>query len=324
MTDECEVAKGTGMFRHPSPAPILATALAIGMLSLMDAYMKEAALLAGALMASFVRNVAGVSITAPIWLATGRGRPTPEAMRVHILRGTVSAFMMTTFFFALTRLRLAEAIAISFIAPVVALFLARWMLGEDVGKRAFLGAGMCVIGMAVIVAGRLSNEAMDAHNWVGLASLVLSAVLYAFNLVLQRRQALLARPVEIALFQNLIVSMVLGCCVLTALALRETLWAGLPALLELPQEAALWPIAASALLSISAQLLLSWSYARAEAQVLVPMEYSGLVWAALFGWLFFGELVTPAVVGGAALIVAGCWIAALRRSKGPVSEQTAL
>ena len=67
-------------------------------------------------------------------------------------------------------------------------------------------------------------------------------------------------------------------------------------------------------------LLLAWAYARADAQALVPLEYSCFLWAALFGWLIFRESLGLPVLIGAALIVAGCWIAAPRRQP----EQTAV
>ena len=76
----------------------------------------------------------------------------------------------------------------------------------------------------------------------------------------------------------------------------------------------------AALLALSAQLLFAWAYARAEAQVLVPLEYSGFLWAALFGWLIFAESLQVPVLMGAVLIVAGCWIAAPRKPP----EQTAV
>jgi S-adenosylmethionine uptake transporter len=66
-----------------------------------------------------------------------------------------------------------------------------------------------------------------------------------------------------------------------------------------------------------ALLLLSWSYARAEAQALVATEYTGFLWAALFGWWMFAEPVGPATLFGAALIVLGCWIAT--RWAGPAN-----
>ena len=61
-------------------------------------------------------------------------------------------------------------------------------------------------------------------------------------------------------------------------------------------------------------MLLSWAYARAEAQRLAPVEYTGFVWAAIFGFLIFAEPVRPLTLAGAAMIVAACWVAARPRS----------
>jgi len=66
-------------------------------------------------------------------------------------------------------------------------------------------------------------------------------------------------------------------------------------------------------------LLLSWAYARAEAQILIPVEYTAFVWAALFGWLFFAEPVTMPVLLGTVLIVSGSLIAA-RAKPAPVNQ----
>jgi S-adenosylmethionine uptake transporter len=133
-------------------------------------------------------------------------------------------------------------------------------------------------------------------------------VLYAVNLILQRRQAQVASPTEIAFFQNL-----------TALSV---LLLGAPFLAVVPDLAHLPGLAGSALLSVVSLLLLSWAYARAEAQVLVPVEYTAFIWASLLGWLAYNETVTATTILGTALIVAGCIIAARRR---PVHvEATAL
>ena len=63
-------------------------------------------------------------------------------------------------------------------------------------------------------------------------------------------------------------------------------------------------------MATGALLLLSWGYARAEAQVLLPIEYTAFVWAALMGWLWFDERLTAPTLVGVALIVVGCWISA--------------
>ena len=65
-------------------------------------------------------------------------------------------------------------------------------------------------------------------------------------------------------------------------------------------------------------MLLSWAYARAEAQHLAPVEYSAFVWACLFGLAFFHEPVRPLTLVGAAMIVGACLVAA--RSGGPVAD----
>jgi S-adenosylmethionine uptake transporter len=86
----------------------------------------------------------------------------------------------------------------------------------------------------------------------------------------------------------------------------------LPKLTELPH------LALSAVLAICSLLLLAWAYARAQAQHLLPVEYTAFVWASLFGYFVFNEHVTLTTVLGTALIVAGC-ILATRRKKVPIS-----
>ena len=71
----------------------------------------------------------------------------------------------------------------------------------------------------------------------------------------------------------------------------------------------------AALFATIALMLLAWAYARAETHILVPMEYSGFLWAALFGWLFFSEKLTLPTVLGGVLIVIGCLIAAPGRDR---------
>ena len=289
--------------------PILpyATALiAVGLFSLMDALMKGASIAVGAYSALLLRSLIALTLIGPAWLTARKGWPARAAMRVHVIRGVVASAMAFTFFWGLARVPLAEGIALSFVAPLVALYLAAFLLGESVNPRAVGASLMGIAGVAVIVFGRAgADEAHPDALW-GTASILVSSLLYAWNLVLQRQQSLLAGPVEVTAFQTAMMAL---CLVLFA-----------PFLFELPGRET-WPtIGGAALLALSAQLLFAWAYARAEAQVLVPLEYSGFLWAALFGWLLFAEALQVPVLMGAVLIVAGCWIAAPRKPP----EQTAV
>lgn len=285
--------------RH-SIRPFIACMVGVALFSAMDTVMKSASLAIGAYSAYFLRCLIGFVLIAPTWWLRRRKWPERHVLKVHALRGVVVAFMGWTFFFSLTRLPLAEAIALSFIAPLIALYLAAVLLGEKIERKAIIAALLGLAGVIVIVGGKIGRERMSDEATVGLIALLLSAVLYAWNLVLQRQQALLASPTEVSAFQN-------GVAVAVLLT-------GAPLMLQMPTSQQVWfDLVAGALLAIAAVLFLSWAYARAEAQALVPLEYTAFLWAALLGWLYFGEKVTLTTVVGAALIVVGCLIATRRR-----------
>ncbi|HEV7234104.1 MAG TPA: DMT family transporter [Sphingorhabdus sp.] len=292
---------------HPRPLVPFAVACAgIGTFSLMDAAMKDLALSLGAYNAVFWRNSLGALLMGLAFVASRQKWPSMAVLKVHLWRSIVVSAMAVSFFWSLTKLPLAEAIGLSFIAPVIALYLAAVMLGERIGREAIWASLAGLIGVAVIMAGRLSGDYNEGHLW-GAAAVLFSAVVFAYNLILARRQAQIAGPVEIAFFQNLFVAVTLS---LAAPWFLEPF-----ALNHAPM------IGGAALLAILSLLCMSWAYARAEAQILIPVEYTAFVWAALFGWLFFAEPLTLPVLGGTALIVAGSLIAA-RAKPAPVAAVT--
>lgn len=274
--------------------PFVATFLAIGLLSLMDAFMKGVSIEIGAYSAALLRAGIAASITLPLWVVWGEGWPDRSVVKIHVRRGIVAAFMGVSFFFALTRLELAVAISLAFTAPILALFLAAILLGEKIGRPAIIAAIFGLIGTVVIIYSQITSAKLGAGSGLGLLTLGFSALLYSWNLVLQRQQALLAKPIEIATFQSSTVF-----CVLLAPA---------PWLLSLPTPRIWADLSISAGLTVVALLILAWAYARAQAQALVPVEYTGFLWASLFGWLFYSEQVGIMTIAGAGLIIIGCLI----------------
>jgi S-adenosylmethionine uptake transporter len=278
--------------------PVLSVVAGIAAFSVMDATMKAASLAVGVGTALLLRNVLGTAMTLPLWLAAGRPVPSRRVAALHFQRSAITAAMAALFFHGLTRIPMAEGMAISFFAPIIALYFAALMLGETIRRNAILAALLGLVGMVVIGADRFGAGDYGPEAIEGTVAIVCSAVFYALNLVLQRKQALLAGPVEIALFQNLGTAFVFA-------VFAPLYW-------TLPDAISLGWTAAGAALATTALLFLSWGYARAEAQVLVPVEYTGFLWAALMGWLIFGETPGLGVIAGAALIVLGCWIGTRR------------
>ncbi|HXG98877.1 MAG TPA: DMT family transporter, partial [Sphingomicrobium sp.] len=223
--------------------------------------------------------------------------PAKKVMRIHLLRGALTTVMAMLFFWGIARVPLAQAIALAFIAPLIALFLASALLGESIGKRTIMASLVAFAGVLIILVGQARAE-LGEQALLGSIAILLSAICYAVNIILMRSQALVAKPVEIAFFQNLIVAVLLIAA--------WPLFGGA----EVPPADQVPLILLASLLATASLLLLSWAYARAEASYLAATEYTSFLWAMLLGWLVFGEIVSPFTLAGAALIVGGCLLAA--------------
>jgi S-adenosylmethionine uptake transporter len=288
------------MKSHPVLLPFAAACAGIALFSAMDAAMKGLSIEIGAYNAMLWRLMAG-AIMGGIAFVMIRGKwPTQDVMRLHIRRGVTAAFMAVSFFWGITRVPLAEGIALSFIAPLITLYLAALLLKETISRGSIIASIMGIVGVLVILAGRVGGGTSSDDTLLGIAAILFSAVLYAYNLILQRQQALVASPIEVAFFQSIIA--------FSVLALAAPKFAVVPQTEHIPL------ILLSAGLAFISLLLLSWAYARAEAQVLVPVEYTAFPWAVLMGWVFFNEPVTFSTIAGTALIVTGCIIAARQKT----------
>jgi len=279
-------------------------ALGIASFSGMDALMKHLAIAIGAYNALLWRTMAGALVGGAAWFALGNRWPSRAAIRVHLIRGIVSAAMAVLFFWGLARVPLAQGVALAFIAPLIALYLAAVILKERIERRAILASLLGLAGVAVILAGQAEAD-LGTEAFHGSIAILCSATLYAWNIILMRQQALVAKPVEIAFVMSALMT---ACFLLAA-----------PWLAAVPPRAE-WPaVAGAGLLAFASLMLLSWAYARAEAQHLAPVEYTAFIWASLFGFTIFHEPVRPLTLVGAAMIVGACLIAA-RRRPAPVAD----
>jgi len=282
----------------PFLAPFAMALAGVAMLSAMDAFMKGAALAIGAFSAALLRAAIATGIAAPLWLAHRKHWPDRATLKLHLLRGLCSAFMGLTFFYALTKLPIAETIAISFVAPLIALYLAAILLGEQVTRRAVVASLVSFAGALVIVGARLGQGEMDGDAMIGFASILVSTVLYALNFIIIRQQSQRAGPLEVAAFHGGVSTVVLGLAA--------------PWFFVAPPAAIQPNLLMAGVLTVGGSMAIAWAYARAQAQALLPVEYSGFVWAALLGWLFFAEGVGIGTLAGVTLIVIGTWIAATK------------
>jgi len=276
--------------------PFLVACAGIATFSAMDVLMKGLSIDIGSYNAVLWRTGAGTLLSGALYLAMRPALPDAPTLRIHAWRALFVAGMAITFFWALARLPMAEAIALAFVAPLLTLYMAAIFLGEKIGPRSIAASMLGLAGVVVIVAGKLGGGDYAPKALWAVGAVFLSAVFYAYNLILARRQAKMAGPMEIAFFQNLFVTLFLAL--------------GAPWFLAVPGGVHAPHIVGAAILATLSLLLLSWAYARAEAQILATSEYTGFLWAMGFGWYFYAEPVTLPTIAGAVLIVVACLIVA--------------
>jgi S-adenosylmethionine uptake transporter len=282
--------------RHSHVTVFTICAFGIALFSGMDAVMKSLVLAIGTFATMLWRNLVGLGISGMLYLPRRKGWPSRNVLKIHLTRGVLSAAMGYLFFWGIGRVPLAQAVALAFVAPLIALYLAAALLHEHIGARTILGSVIAFGGILIIFVGQAQAD-LGPKALFGSLAVIASASLYAVNIILMRQQSLVAEAVEIAFFQSLTVAGVLAL-------LSILVGVDFPAAPHWP-----WLVFAAGL-AFASMLLLSWAYARAQASYLATTEYTAFVWAALFGWLVFGESLALLTVGGAVLIVGGCIVAA--------------
>ena len=275
---------------------VLRAVLGIALLTAMDAVIKGQMQHHPFIVALFMRFAAG-GLCALVVLAAVRPKfPTRSSLIGNVLRVPLVVLTAGSFFYSISVLPLAEALTLSFLAPVFVALLGGFLLKERLDGRIFQALGFGLLGMLVMVWPRLQGGVTGAE--LGVAAALFSAVSYAFNLILLRRIAVKEHPAVIVAFQN--------CG--PALCLAIPAW-----LAFVPMTGKdLLAYLSAGLLGVAGHLMLTSAFARAAASRLAPIEYTALVWASLLGFAFFGEIPLWTTYAGAVLIVAGA-VAVSRR-----------
>jgi drug/metabolite transporter (DMT)-like permease len=258
--------------------------LSIALFSISDAISKELTRSLPAMEVAWMRYLWFVLLVLPVavW-AKGAGafrpaRPGVQSIRAFGLLGS------TTFFVAgLVHLPMAEATAITFVAPIFVTALAVPVLGETVGLRRWLAVAVGLGGMLIVV-----RPGSDAFSPAAIFPL-LSALSWAVALVATRLGG--DEPALTALN----ISALVGFVALSAVLLLDWTW---PSGRE-------WAIGAGAgIAATAAQALALLAYRSAPASVLAPFSYSQLLWSTALGLVLFSEVPDGWTGVGAAVIIA--------------------
>jgi drug/metabolite transporter (DMT)-like permease len=220
----------------------------------------------------------------------------------HAIRSISGVLSLALLYFAITRIPLADATALAYAAPIFITVLAIFLLGESIGLRRWLAV---LVGFA----GVLLIARPEAESWdIGVAAAAGSAFTGALVAIWLRRLGHTENPAAIGIYYN-----GLG----TLLCLGWVLLFGwvTPAGIDLGL------FLAFGLGCGLQQWLLTISFRYAEASLLAPYEYFAMVFAAVVGFLFWGEIpVLSTWIGAAVIAGSGLFIFARGRRRHQDTE----
>jgi drug/metabolite transporter (DMT)-like permease len=272
--------------------------LAVALLSFMDAGMKELSALFPPMQVAALRAAASWPFVV-VWVLARSS--TRALLRVrwplHLFRGALGVMMLAAFAYSLRSLPLTTAYTLFFVAPLLITLLSRPLLGERIGLHRWIAI---VGGFAgVVIAMRPGFGA--TVSWASLAVL-LAAFGYAISAITVR---LLGRTDStVAMVFWLLTFIALG-----AGALAAPTWVAVQ-----PEHWLL--VAGVGIVGAAGQFTITEAFARGEASVIAPLEYTALIWGLGFDAFIWGKLPGFTTWVGAAVIVAcGIYLIRAERSK---------
>jgi drug/metabolite transporter (DMT)-like permease len=267
--------------------------------AVVDALGKSVALQYPANEVTFFRMIFGLVPAVAVCL---RGKPLTERLRTLDLRGqTLRALTLlgasALFFAGLPYVPLSEAVAIVYSETLLVIVLAPALLGEKLKTRDSLAALVGFAGVLLVV------RPDGAHSsWLGPVLLMLSAVFGALSIIQIKRIRASDDSGTTVLFFTVVGTIVTGVSLLFA-------W-------RTPSLDALGLMALLGVFATAGQLLMTVAFRLADAGALAPYNYTSIVWAALFGYVVWGETIGAVSLTGIALIVGSSIVVALRGKVG--------
>lgn len=231
---------------------------------------------------AFFRVGIGFIVMAP-WLVRTRlqGMKTTKTSW-FLARAVVTTIASLGFFYALGEIPLADAVAIMFTRPLYGTVFAIFFLGEIVGQRRWTALGIGFLGVLVMV-----RPGFEAIN-LGLAAVFVASIAGAAAAILIRYLSRMESPDTITMDMVLFTAPVM-------LVLAMLVW-------ETPTWEQIGWLAFIGVVGTFGQRAMSRGYAAADASIILPMDFSRLVIAALFGYMLFSEIPSVYTAIGAALI----------------------
>jgi drug/metabolite transporter (DMT)-like permease len=244
----------------------------------------------------WLRACAALIVLAPaIWRHRAAFRRI-ERPWLQLVRAILSTLEVAAFFLATVYLPLADVITYYLACPIFVTALSAIVLREQVGWRRW---SAILVGFAgVLIALRPSAQTISGPAMIALGGSL------SFSVLMLVTRSLRATPDVVMASSQFVGTFLLGA------AMSPFGWVA-------PSPGSLMLFAAAGIISVCALLCVNRSLKLAPASVVVPYQYSMIVWAVLLGFIVFGDVPSAGTIIGAAIIIgAGLYIYLRERSLG--------
>lgn len=225
----------------------------------------------------------------------------PKKPGLVLLRSVTMIIGLSCAFYAFTALPLAEVYSLLFAAPLLITVFSIPILGEVVRGQRWAAVIVGLIGVLIVLRPGASEFTL------GHAAGIISACCSAFSSVLVRKIGREERTAVMILFPMILAMIVMGMLLPSTYKPMELIDLAL--------------VACIGLFSVFAQFAVIAGYRRAPAAVIAPAQYSQIIWATIFGVLFFEESPDIYVGIGSAIIIGSGVFVVWRESRSNVSAR---
>ncbi|WP_299923918.1 DMT family transporter [uncultured Pelagimonas sp.] len=244
--------------------------------------------------AAFLRYVLGLVFVIPFWRELRNMRPTRRQWKLMAVRGVFQSLGVAFWFFAMTRIPLAEVTSMNYLNPIFVTLLAVLLLGEKLALRRILAIAVAMIGALIIL--RPGFRELDPGH---LAMLITASCFAASYLIAKILSAEVSPAMVVA---TMSVSVTIG---LAPLAIPVWVWPSW------------WDVGILFLVACFAtggHYAMTLAFKAAPLTVTQPVTFLQLVWSVALGALLFDEAVDPWVIAGGGIIMGAVVFITLREA----------
>ena len=245
--------------------------------------------------AAFFRNLFGLLVLVPSFAVHGLRPLRTRRFGLHCARAALNVVAMLSFFYALSITPVVLVQALAFTSPLFTAVLAILLLGERIRARRLTAIVAGFAGTLLIV--RPGVQPIE----LGPALVLASAAVWGYVVILIKSLSRTDSAVTITAYMVLLMSPMTLVC-----ALFVWTW---------PSGGELAVLVAVGIAGTIAQMCMTQSLRLADTTVVLPFDFTKLVWSAFFAWLLFGELIDSWTLLGALVIFAGGLYVAYRERR---------